>query len=203
MIAEFGATPWGREWLKTIERTTSIVPNSVLPKARSLVRNHHVHDLLVEHGCLSATVVHHGDHDVSVEIPRWSSEVSVTAIKAVERSLSGAAGLTDGDLPDDLIETLRGLGADIALPNDQWSCQCPCRSRQYPCAHITACMYAFVQAVDERPSLVIDLRSTISLDQGIAPSEQIPLDAIDPMTFYGASQPAAGQRSVGGRTDHD
>lgn len=190
MIAEFGATPWGRAWLKTIERTTSSVPNSTLPKARSVVRNHRVHDLVIEHGRLSATVVHQGDHEVLIEIPGWSPTVSAATNDAVHRSSAESTGFAEGDLPDDLFETLRGLGTDIAVPNDQWLCQCPCRSRQHPCTHITACIYALVQAVDERPSLAIDLRSTIVVDHGTSSSEQIALDAIDPMTFYGTAQPS-------------
>lgn len=38
MAAEFGATAWGRAWLRTIESTATAAPNAQLPQARSLAR---------------------------------------------------------------------------------------------------------------------------------------------------------------------
>lgn len=39
MPVEFGATPWGRAWVRAIEPTVVAAPNPLLPKARSLARN--------------------------------------------------------------------------------------------------------------------------------------------------------------------
>jgi uncharacterized Zn finger protein len=188
MIPEFGVTPWGRAWLRTLESPTVAQPNPLLPKARSLARNQQVHDLRAAAGHVSATVVDRTPRAVEVTFDPWPEEVTSAVTRALTAARSSAP-TPDGDLPDELIAALSELGAELAPPCDEWATACTCASRRSPCAHVSACVYALVQAVDEQPAVAITLRTTLQPDSSVdalAARVAIDINDLDPQTFYSA-----------------
>lgn len=152
---EFGATAWGRAWLRTVERTGAM-PHRQLPRARTLAR-HQGTPPAVSLGRVTAAV---GDgsstHQVSMHVRPWNAVEARAARPALELGRTPSAV---GDLPDILAETLMKAGAPIAVPLDEVTATCTCRARTQLCAHILAALYELVLLVDERPLTALELRS--------------------------------------------
>lgn len=166
---EFGATAWGRAWVRTVERMDG-PPNPLLPKARSLARNRAV-ALSVAPGRVDAEVVDGGRVcRVAWEVAPWPDAAA---------RIAAAHDSPAGDLPDALAADLAARGFPVADRPD--AATCGCRSRRRPCAHVLAAVYALAQLVDERPVLAIELRSvTVS-----SSPDWIPVADLDAATFYG------------------
>jgi uncharacterized Zn finger protein len=180
MPAEFGATPWGRVWLRTVESTAMAAPNPLLPKARSLARNHAV-AVTVETNRLVADVT---VYRVQIDLPPWSDDKQGEAARLTVKALADNRGLAVGDLPDTLEADFRHHGIGLAVGLDEQVAVCDCRTRKRPCVHILATIYAFSLLVDERPALAIELRSsTVDIAMPGDP-DWIPLVDLDPGTFY-------------------
>ncbi|AZS40102.1 hypothetical protein CVS54_01425 [Microbacterium oxydans] len=189
MIPEFGVTPWGRAWLKTLESPTAARPNPLLPKARSLARNHKVQDLQTSAGRVSATVADKTPRAVEVTFDPWPKEVASAVTRALTAARSPAT-TPEGDLPDELIAALAVLGAELAPPQHEWATVCTCTSRHSPCAHVSACIYTLIHAVDEQPAVAITLRTNLNPDNSIDASAvrtDIDINDLDPQTFYNAA----------------
>ena len=159
---EFGATPWGRAWVRAVESTAVTRPNPLLPKARSLARNNAVTDLRTEPGRITATV---SGHTVHIGLPLWTE------------APEGVVADHTGDLPDELADTLT-----VAVPLAEQHTECGCRARTPHCAHVLATLYTLAQRVDERPVLAVTLRYPLA-----APIDPnwLPLQEIDVAGFYG------------------
>lgn len=177
---EFGATLWGRAWLRTVERTDG-PPRSNLPKARSLARNHKVE--LVLSGSPTATV-HDGTSTSTVvlNLAPWTEKEA----RAAADVLSAYRPDPSGDLPDDLLAQLTEADVSVTPDTPDETATCTCRARKRPCAHILAAIYALVLQIDERPVTALELRSTaVPWGDGAGTSTAwIPLDAIDAATFF-------------------
>ncbi|WP_086829841.1 hypothetical protein [Allokutzneria sp. NRRL B-24872] len=159
---EYGATPWGRAWVRAVESTAVTRPNPLLPRARSLVRNNAVTELRAETGSVTATV---SGHTVHIGLPLWTDVPE------------GLVADHTGDLPDELADTLA-----VAVPLAEQHTECDCRTRNPHCAHVLAALYALSQRVDERPVLAATLR--YPLTEPTDP-DWIPLAEIDVAGFYG------------------
>lgn len=71
-IAEFGATIWGRDWVRLAEPIQVSRPNPRLPKARSLVRNDRVEIGRLSAGTVQCTVISGSANEtVSISIPLY------------------------------------------------------------------------------------------------------------------------------------
>lgn len=185
MAAEFGATPWGRAWVRTVEVTGLAAPNAQLPAGRSLARNHAVR-LTVGPGRLDAEVVAAGRaQQVQIELPPWSERDRAVAEPLIAKALAGRQDLAAGDLPDSLLADLGREDIDIAVPQGELAAECDCRIRRRPCAHIVATIYALAQRIDERPALALELRSPGVQIAPPADPDWIPLTDIDPASYYG------------------
>ncbi|WP_433190524.1 SWIM zinc finger family protein [Actinoallomurus sp. CA-150999] len=180
MPAEFGATLWGRAWLRTVEPTTVSRPNPLLPKARSLARNAAVTLRTAEAGRLDAEVSARGVvHRVAIEFPCWSDELS-----AEVTGLVADAAPVPGDLPDGLEAALTRRGTDIAAPVGERVADCGCGAGDGPCAHVLAVLYALVQRIDETPALAVELRCRAPF-RAAADPDWIPLSDVPVEGFYG------------------
>lgn len=176
---EFGATAWGRAWLRTIERTNG-GPNPQLPKARSLARNQKA-TLTLAAETITATVLDGAaSHNVSIPIERWSD----TEQAAAEPILAGQTDSVVGDLPDQLLDTLTKAGVPIAVPIADIAATCTCRSRTKLCAHILTALYGLVLLVDERPATALEIRANSLVSGPPADPDWVPLSAIRPEHFY-------------------
>lgn len=185
MPSEFGATPWGRSWTRTVECTTASGPNPLLPKARGIARNQNA-CLTTEVGVLTAKVVVSGaESTVRIELPPWSAETGAEADRLIAKSLSANPGLAAGDLPDSLAAEFTAAGITVAVPLGDQVATCDCRTRKRPCAHILATLYALSMRVDERPMLAVELRTDRPAMIEEADPDWLPLTDMDPATFYG------------------
>jgi uncharacterized Zn finger protein len=180
---EFGATAWGRAWVRTIERTVG-PPNPLLPKARSLARNQAV-TLSVTPGRVEADLVERGAvHRVWIDVALWPEATRAEAARLVADSATADRSLATGDLPDALEAELSGRGITTATGPDADTSGCDCRTRRRPCVHVLAAVYALAQLVDERPALAVELRSVDVAPAGPLP-EWIPVTHLHATAFYG------------------
>ncbi|GAA5051624.1 SWIM zinc finger family protein [Nocardia callitridis] len=185
MPAEFGATPWGRSWTRTVESTVTSAPNPLLPKARSIARNHHA-TLSTTVGAVTAKVVVSGtESTVLIELPPWSEATRQDAERLIAKSLAANPGLATGDLPDSLESELTSAGITFAVPLAEQVATCDCKTRKRPCVHILATLYALSMRVDERPRLAVELRMNSAAAAEVADPDWIPLAELDAATFYG------------------
>lgn len=189
--AEFGATLWGRAWLRTVERTDG-TPRAQLPKARSLARNRKV-DLVLP-GADAAD----GSPAVTAAVRDGSSTHTVTLApcgwSAAEQDAAGSvlAGLRpdpSGDLPDDLVGRFGDAGVPVVPAAPDETATCTCRARSRPCAHILATLYTLVSTIDERPVTALELRCPDGVGNGGvadagSDADWIALEDIDPATFF-------------------
>lgn len=179
---EFGATAWGRTWLRIVERTDGRA-NPQLPKARSLARNHKAIISLAAPK-VSATVLDgKAIRETSIEFPPWT-----TAEQAVVRSFVAqnvSKGLS-GDLPDSMLDEIVDAGVLVAVQMGDLIAACTCRSRTTPCVHVLAVLYAFILAIDERPMLALEIRSPPG-QQFESPQdpEWIPISTVNAERFFG------------------
>lgn len=185
MPVEFGATPWGRVWLRAVEPTAVSAPNPALPKGRSLARNSAV-TLALEPGRVTGEVsAGKAAQHVRIDLALLSGREREDTERLRDKALAEHRGLAPGDLPDELEGGLRELGIDLAVPVNEQEATCDCRSRQRPCAHILATLYALVQRVDERPALALELRLPGGTEPEPASPDWIPLTELDAAAFYG------------------
>src|SRR4051794_39957306 len=185
MPAEFGATPWGRVWMRTVETTVVATPNPLLPKARSLARNHAV-TLTVGSGRIDADVITADrPHRVRIDVPRWSAREQADAERLIAQALADHRGLAPGDLPDTLEADLRNQDVGIAPALDDLEAACECRTRQRPCAHVLAPLSALSQQWDKRPVLAVELRSSGAKPAAPTDPDRIEITTIDAAGFYG------------------
>lgn len=177
--AEFGATPWGRAWVRAVEPTTG-GPNPLLPRARSLARNHAV-TLSVAAGRVDAMVTVTGTaHTVHLDTPLWTEGALATALRLV----AGHRDAVAGDLPDALEAEFRRHGIVVAVAPDERTSGCDCRTRRRPCVHVLATVYALAQLVDERPAVLLDLFTSGTPTPAPA-TDWIALADLDAAHFYG------------------
>ncbi|GAA1805467.1 hypothetical protein GCM10009811_31320 [Nostocoides veronense] len=91
MTREFGATAWGRAWLKQIEPVLITgAPDRDLPRARALAR-HAITDLTITGRRVTASITDrsHGQ-TLALDIPAWSGDEQRT----VERALTSTGSFT-------------------------------------------------------------------------------------------------------------
>jgi uncharacterized Zn finger protein len=190
MPPEFGATPWGKAWVRTIEPTTVTAPNPLLPKARSLARNNAVTTLHTQPGCVEAEVLVRGvPHQVRIDLPLWDAKQEAEAERLITEALVNSPGLASGDLPDALEADLSRRGIPIATSDQASDCTCP--TRRNPCAHILATVYALAQRIDEHPTLAISLRASSRESTVDTGRDWISLTHINTAHFYGTGAPGA------------
>ncbi|MFI6581596.1 hypothetical protein [Embleya sp. NPDC050493] len=171
--------------MRTVESTVVAAPNPLLPKARSLARNHAV-TLTVEGGRIDAAVVTSGrPHRVRIDVPRWSAREQADAERLIAEALADHRGLAPGDLPDTLEADLRHHDVGIAPALADLDAGCECRTRQRPCVHVLTTLYALSQQLDERPVLAVELRSSGAKPATPPDPDRIEITAIDVAGFYG------------------
>ncbi len=188
---EFGATAWGRAWLRTVERTDR-VPNPALPRARSLARNQKA-SLTVGPGTITADVTDGAaTRHVSIHLPCWDDREQTAAGSLLAGTPTNSIV---GDLPDRLLDTLTAAGVTIAVPLVSTTAACDCRSRTHPCVHVLTALYAFVLLTDERPLTALEVRTSEPSPQSQhTDPDWIPLSTLDAASFYtAATAPGSGR----------
>ncbi|WP_037344447.1 hypothetical protein [Sciscionella sediminilitoris] len=153
MAGEFGVTPWGRAWLRTVESARLTAPEPALPRARNMARNAEVPGPRVTPGLVEAEV---RGHPVRIEVPPFEDRETVVRLRA--EYPAGAPG----ELADELHERLTEQGIGLAELGEQ---HCGCASRKPRCVHLLATLYALTRRIDEEPRLALTVR-------GVAPDQE-------------------------------
>ena len=190
MTREFGATAWGRAWLKMIEPVLITgPPDRDLPRARALARRA-IADLALEANQVTVRLTERGhEHTITLNIPTWNREEQ----NVVARTIGQAASSWSGDLPDHLVTELTSAGVSITphigeIPATSDTGEA-CRR------HVLAVCYALVQKIDEEPELAVRLRTPCDPareTKSPAPAGLLPLDDIDPQSFYARPRTSSG-----------
>lgn len=155
----FGATWWGRRWRRTLESLGAVYPNPRLPHGRSLARKGAVQGLVVEPGTVRAQVhARNQVHDVVLALPVFTDADWGTAVEALAGQLRHAAALLQGELPEDVDDTLRNVDLSLFPQTGELGSTCTCTSKIEPCAHATAVHYVLAPMLDADPFLLTRLR---------------------------------------------
>lgn len=175
---EFGYTPWGMDWVRLAEPLHRTRPEPLLPRARSIARNHGVGAEI--EGRIVRAHIHRGGQasltHLEIEpMPR----ATVTAIAEIVPDPS--------HLTDDTHRAL--LDAGVALAPALAGTDCSCSARTTHCLHVFAVLYALARRVDENPRLALELRGYFDTAHAEAnadtpPPRWIPLHAIDPSGYF-------------------
>ncbi|WP_043654003.1 SWIM zinc finger family protein [Nocardia thailandica] len=174
---EFGYTPWGMDWVRLAEPLRQTRPDPLLPRARSIARNHGV-VAEIEGRVVRAHLHRGGAASVAhVEIaPLTRAAVTATA------ALIDPAALTDDDH--------RALvAAGLSPAPTVASTDCSCSARSARCVHVLAVLYDLAGRVDEDPRLALALQgffdgAAAEPDRSAELARWTALTAIDPATFF-------------------
>lgn len=176
--AEFGYTPWGRDFLRIVEPTQVTKPEPLLPRARSLARNA-MTDVRTEGRLIRGTVVRGGEASVAyLEFAPFDRDVAQAVAEAAGIA-PGPAGLTE-----EVHTLVTGSPPELAVVD------CSCRARTARCVHVLALLYETVRRIDDDPRLALSLRGfTEAIEGAAAPDAPVsrwtPLSALDPATYFG------------------
>jgi len=177
MTEEFGATAWGRDWLRLAQPTSVSRPNPAIPRARSLARADRVRELDITPGRVHARVEDRTDRQVWITLPVWQRR-QLDAARVILTDATGA------DLADDLHAALAEAGLSPAPVPDTMDTGCDCVSRARPCPHLLTVYFELARRVDEQPRIALALRGLLGsgTHQSVA---RIPIELLDPTAFYG------------------
>jgi uncharacterized Zn finger protein len=176
MSDDLGVTAWGRDWVRLAQPTSITRPNPALPRARSLVRNDKVGDVVIAAGSITATVFGARDQHVSVHCPIWADDAAKSARAALR-------GLPAGDVPDSVHADWSKAGMPAGPSRDELTADCDCPQRTRPCVHVLAVFFEIARRMDERPVSAVELRGVSTSPD--ADAARLPIDGLDPATFYG------------------
>ncbi|TDD53387.1 SWIM zinc finger family protein [Saccharopolyspora elongata] len=192
----FGATWWGRRWRRALESLGATYPNPRLPHGRSLARKGAVQDLVVEPGRIRAQAHGRGRaHDIVLTLPVFSDSDWEKAVEALAGKLRHAAALLQGELPEDVDDTLREVDLSLFPRTGELGSTCTCTSKNEPCAHAAAVHYVLAPMLDADPFLLTRLRgrdrepllaALRAARSGSAEPERPTIDRLDPETLFTA-----------------
>ncbi|WP_328746833.1 hypothetical protein OHT57_14685 [Streptomyces sp. NBC_00285] len=157
--AAAAATSWSRRWIRTLESLGATYPNTRLPRGRSLARNGAVQGLVVRPGEVMARVEQaKGAWPVTLTLPVFTDDQWAHGLRFLAGQLQHTASLLEGRMPENVDETL-GRAELAAFPRrGELSSRCDCRDTGDPCVHGAAVHYAFAEALEDNPFLLLALR---------------------------------------------
>lgn len=201
-MSRYGATWWGKRWLRTLEQLGLSYPDSRMARGRSLANKEAVDLMNIETGELSAWVDEpRKSFGVTVRVApftdeRWRTFDTVTASR-----LGNLADLLDDRLPTGIDRQLEPHGLTLFPSDGEIDTSCPCRDKTKVCVHVIAVQHAFAVVFDDDPYLLPLLRgrdretvlssirsSGPALDRlpELADLPGIPLDGLSAADFYEA-----------------
>ena len=171
----FGATWWGRLWIKGLEQLGDDYENR-LPRGKKYAEDGHVSHFSVRPGEIEARVHGRKTYNVTLGLPALTSAQWEKALDRIAQESRFVASLLAGEMPQGLDETFREAGASLypRVPKElQTHCDCPDWAN--PCKHVAAVCYVMAEALDRDPWLLFDLRGKTRED--VLASLQAALDA--------------------------
>ncbi|MET9213893.1 MULTISPECIES: hypothetical protein [unclassified Nocardia] len=174
---EFGYTPWGKDWVRLAEPLRQTKPEPLLPRARSIARNHGVRTE-IEGRTVRAHLHRGGQASVAhVEVvPLTRAEVTTIA-----RAIPDSSVVTD-EMHRALLDAGHAPAPTLA------STDCSCSARTDRCVHVLAVLYTIARQVDENPRLALELQGYFdaTTDTAAPVQEQrwTSINALDPARFF-------------------
>ncbi len=154
----FGATWWGRLWIKGLEQLGDDYENR-LPRGLKYAEEGHVSHFAVQPGEIQAKVHGRKTYNVTLGLPALTSAQWDKALGRITQESRFVASLLAGEMPQGLDETFREAGASLypRVPKElQTHCDCPDWAN--PCKHVAAVCFVMAEALDRDPWLLFDLR---------------------------------------------
>jgi len=174
---EFGYTRWGMDWVRLAEPLRQTRPDSLLPRARSIARNHGVTAEI--EGRIVRAHIHRGGR---------ASVTHVEVAPMARATVTALAGLCPDPamLTDDTHRAVLDAGGDPAPVLASTDCSCSARNPR--CVHLLAVLYDIARRVDENPGLAVALQGYFDAERGAeteAPAPRwIPLHTLDPAGYF-------------------
>lgn len=159
-VKKAGTTWWGERWIGALEAVLRGDAGR-LARGRSYARAGRAHDLVVEHGHVTAQVTgsRPTPYEVRIELAALDEAAWAKALAAMAEKAHFAAELLAGGMPPDIDEAFRAAGASL-FPSKRadlvTSCSCP--DTGDPCKHVAATHYVLGEALDRDPFLLFELR---------------------------------------------
>ncbi|MEV0027609.1 hypothetical protein [Nocardia sp. NPDC050793] len=175
---EFGYTAWGMDWVRLAEPLRQTRPEPLLPRARSIARNHGV-QATVEGRVVRAHIHRGGQASVAhLEV----APLARRTVAAIAEVVPDPTLLTD--------ETHRELVAAGVRPAPELAAvDCSCSARADRCVHVLATLYDMARRVDENPRLALEVRGYFEAAHGDSEisTEQprwTPINTLDPARYF-------------------
>jgi len=178
---EFGYTRWGMDWVRLAEPLRQTRPDPLLPRARSIARNHGVQATVT--GRIIRAHIHRGGqasvtHVEVAPMPR----PTIDAIAAV-------IGTDPVTLTDEMHRAV--VAADITPAPTLVAVDCSCSARSDRCVHVLAVLYDMARRVDESPRLALDIQGYFTgadvpagAQTAAEPARWIPINTLDPVGWF-------------------
>ncbi|CCF64430.1 SWIM zinc finger family protein [Nocardia cyriacigeorgica] len=178
---EFGYTRWGMDWVRLAEPLRQTRPDPLLPRARSLARNHGVQATVT--GRIIRAHIHRGGqasvtHVEVAPMPR----PTIDAIAAI-------VGTDPVTLTDEMHRAV--VAADITPAPPLVAVDCSCSARSDRCVHVLAVLYDMARRVDESPRLALDIQGYFTgadvpagAQTAAEPARWIPINTLDPVGWF-------------------
>ncbi|MFI6998140.1 hypothetical protein [Nocardia sp. NPDC050175] len=181
---EFGYTKWGRDWVRLAEPLSQTRPEPLLPRARSIARNHGV-KATIEGRVVRATI--HRGSEASV-IHLEVTPMPRAAITAIGEILPDTTVLTD-----DMHRAV--VAAELSIAPVLAGTDCSCKARTARCLHVLAAFYDMASRVDENPRLALEVQGYFQAAQDDSPApvevpRWVPINTFAPATYFDAAAPA-------------
>ena len=151
---------WGQRWVRDFERLSTAWQNR-LPRGREYASKGHVIALSVTSGKISGKVQgsRSKPYSTTIELQAnrgadWDRLIEELAKKALY-----PASLLTGHIPPSFEQLTEHFGIGLFLKrNSELIVHCTCPDKGRPCKHIAAVHYAFGEALDRDPFLLLQLR---------------------------------------------
>ena len=174
---EFGFTPWGRDWIRLAEPLRQTKPEPLLPRARSIARNHGVRTE-IEGRTVRAHLHRGGQASIAhVEVV----PLTRAAVTTIAHTIPDPSVITD-EMHRALLDAGHSPAPALA------GTDCSCSARTARCVHILAVLYTIARQVDENPRLALELQGYFdATDDTEAPVQEhrwTSVHALDPTRFF-------------------
>lgn len=151
---------WGKRWIAGLERLATAW-QSRLPRGRDYAQKGHVVSLSVTPGRISARVQgsRSKPYTTTIDVPVLREGDWAEVTKHLAREARYAAELIAGGMPDGIEQLVTARGTNLfPVRNSEMIGACNCPDKARPCKHIAAIHYAFGEALDRDPYLLLTLR---------------------------------------------
>jgi hypothetical protein len=139
-------------WITALEQRAQLDPNR-LPRGRTYARHHHVHDLKIGPGEITAVVQgsRPSPYRVRVRLRTFGAVEWDSVFTAIAARAAHAAALLDGELDPGIVDEAADVGVDLLPGPGELQPRCSCPDWADPCKHSAAVCYLVAQALDADP----------------------------------------------------